>query len=132
MVNRIIAFSFIWCALLALALSLAGVNQIEPSYNIYKFFSIVEIKFKTWENFKIQEIGLIDLNRVGGNTILQVLSRLANMLFVFINVIVKFLNMIVAVFKFIFAIFASIKQYIELVQILSANSSVVSTLSVVR
>lgn len=123
MINRIIIFTFFPCMILALFLSMAGVQQVQFGDSYYSFLKSVSVSFESWKLTipdipRINQIATGDYDKSG--IILVVLIKIANFFvgvvntfIVIINVIINVLNVVIQLLQFIFTFIYRCKDFID-------------------
>lgn len=111
MTNRLIVFILFPCLIIALTLSLAGVQQIQFGDTYYNFLRDVNRDFVNW-SFQIPKIPkinpMVDSGFDSGGLILSVLIKIGNFFVTIINGLIGIINVLITIIN----VFISLIQFV--------------------
>ena len=131
MLTKIIGYIFFFCLLVAIPLSLAGVQKIELGNDYYTFIATVARNAEA-VNFEIPNIPMIpETTGFAGATILNVLVQFVNFLSNILNFVIQVLNFIIKLFIFLFYLFKELFSFIDRLKESSNSVTTAQVLNVV-
>lgn len=131
MLTKIIGYILFFCLLVAIPLSLAGVQKIELGNDYYTFIATVSRNAEA-VNFEIPNIPMIpETSGFAGANVLNVLAGFVNFLSNILNFVVQVLNFVIKLFIFLFFLFKELFGFIDRLKESALDEATAQVLNVV-